>query len=156
MIYYGGKSCCNCNFTSSVKLTKLISVFSSLSVAKHKNLRFQLVIFSNITFGEEWLKVFYCFFQVRTILDIGCGFGSFGAHLFSSQVLTMCIANYEATGSQVQVTLERGLPAMIGSFVSKQLPYPSLSFDMLHCASCGIEWDQKGILKCGFLILFTC
>lgn len=84
---------------------------------------------------------------VRTILDIGCGYGSFGAHLFSKQLLTMCIANYEASGSQVQLTLERGLPAMIGSFTSKQLPYPSLSFDMLHCARCGIDWDRKdGIL----------
>lgn len=84
---------------------------------------------------------------VRTILDIGCGYGSFGAHLFSKQLLTMCIANYEASGSQVQLTLERGLPAMIGSFTSKQLPYPALSFDMLHCARCGIDWDQKdGIL----------
>ncbi|KAB1199262.1 putative pectin methyltransferase QUA2 [Morella rubra] len=80
---------------------------------------------------------------VRTILDIGCGYGSFGAHLFSDQLLTMCIANYEALGSQVQLTLERGLPAMIGSFMSNQLPFPSLSFDMLHCARCGIDWDQK-------------
>ncbi|XP_057490295.1 probable pectin methyltransferase QUA2 [Actinidia eriantha] len=80
---------------------------------------------------------------VRTILDIGCGYGSFGAHLFSKQLLTMCIANYEASGSQVQLTLERGLPAMISSFTSKQLPYPSLSFDMVHCARCGIDWDQK-------------
>ncbi|XP_065848283.1 probable pectin methyltransferase QUA2 [Euphorbia lathyris] len=80
---------------------------------------------------------------VRTILDIGCGYGSFGAHLFSKQLLTMCIANYEASGSQVQLTLERGLPAIIGSFTSKQLPFPSLSFDMLHCARCGIDWDQK-------------
>ncbi|KDP41393.1 hypothetical protein JCGZ_15800 [Jatropha curcas] len=80
---------------------------------------------------------------VRTILDIGCGYGSFGAHLFREQLLTMCIANYEASGSQVQLTLERGLPAMIGSFTSTQLPYPSLSFDMLHCARCGIDWDKK-------------
>nr|DAD41101.1 TPA_asm: hypothetical protein HUJ06_015424 [Nelumbo nucifera] len=80
---------------------------------------------------------------VRTVLDIGCGYGSFGAHLFSKQLLTMCIANYEASGSQVQLTLERGLPAMIGSFTLKQLPYPSLSFDMVHCARCGIDWDQK-------------
>ncbi|KAK9047454.1 hypothetical protein V6N11_053298 [Hibiscus sabdariffa] len=80
---------------------------------------------------------------IRTILDIGCGYGSFGAHLFSKQLLTMCIANYESSGSQVQLTLERGLPAMIGSFNSKQLPYPSLSFDMLHCARCGIDWDVK-------------
>ncbi|KAK6938147.1 putative S-adenosyl-L-methionine-dependent methyltransferase, partial [Dillenia turbinata] len=90
---------------------------------------------------------------VRTILDINCGYGSFGAHLFSKQLLTMCIANYEASGSQVQLTLERGLPAMIGSFTSKQLPYPSLSFDMLHCARCGIDWDQKGL---DMNIIFFC
>lgn len=83
-------------------------------------------------------------FQVRTILDVGCGYGSFGAHLFSKQLLTLCIATYETSGSQVQVNLERGLPAMIGSISSKQLPYPSLSFDMLHCLRCGIDWDQKG------------
>ncbi|XP_075516786.1 putative pectin methyltransferase QUA2 [Primulina tabacum] len=80
---------------------------------------------------------------VRTILDIECGYGSFGAHLSSNQLLTMCIANYEASGSQVQLTLERGLPAMIGSFTSKQLPYPSLSFDMIHCARCRVDWDAK-------------
>ncbi|KAH9321048.1 hypothetical protein KI387_015687, partial [Taxus chinensis] len=80
---------------------------------------------------------------VHTVLDIGCGFGSFGAHLFSKQLLTICIASYEVYGSQVQLALERGLPAMLGSFVSKQLPYPSLSFDMIHCARCGIDWEQK-------------
>ncbi|KAG5069056.1 hypothetical protein JHK85_001433 [Glycine max] len=64
------------------------------------------------------------------ILDYG--YGSFGAYFFDSQLWTMCIANYEPSGSQVQLTLERGLPAMIASFTSKQLPYPSLSFDMLH------------------------
>lgn len=81
--------------------------------------------------------------RVRTVLDIGCGFGSFGAHLFSKHILTLCIANYEASGSQVQLTLERGLPAMIGSFTSKLLPYPHLSFDMVHCARCGIDWEKK-------------
>ncbi|KAH0849941.1 hypothetical protein HID58_007160 [Brassica napus] len=80
---------------------------------------------------------------VRTVLDIGCGFGSFGAHLVSLNLMPICIAEYEATGSQVQLALERGLPAMIGSFFSKQLPYPALSFDMLHCAQCGITWDIK-------------
>ncbi|KAL9241541.1 hypothetical protein vseg_015644 [Gypsophila vaccaria] len=80
---------------------------------------------------------------ISTVLDIGCGYGSFGAHLFSRNMLTMCIANYESSGSQVQITLERGLPAMIASFSSTRLPFSSLSFDMLHCARCGIEWDQK-------------
>lgn len=67
----------------------------------------------------------------------------------------MCIANYEPSGSQVQLTLERGLPAMIASFTSKQLPYPSLSFDMLHCARCGIDWDQKGILQYSISTSYT-
>ncbi|KAJ4758826.1 S-adenosyl-L-methionine-dependent methyltransferases superfamily protein [Rhynchospora pubera] len=80
---------------------------------------------------------------VRTVLDIGCGFGSFGAYLFSRQVLTMCIANYEGSGSQVQLTLERGMPAMISSFARTQLPYPYLSFDMIHCARCEIQWDKN-------------
>lgn len=80
---------------------------------------------------------------VHTILDIGCGFGSFGAHLSSLKLMTVCLAAYEVSGSQVQMALERGLPAMIGNFISRQLPYPSLSFDMVHCAQCGISWDEK-------------
>ena len=42
------------------------------------------------------------------------------------------------------MTLERGLPAMIGNFITRQLPYPALSFEMVHCAQCGIVWDKKG------------
>ncbi|OAY59389.1 probable methyltransferase PMT5 [Manihot esculenta] len=80
---------------------------------------------------------------VRTVLDIGCGFGSFGAHLVSLKLMAVCIAAYQATGSQVQLALERGLPAIIGNFNSRKLPYPSLSFDMVHCAQCGINWDEK-------------
>ncbi|KAH1034236.1 hypothetical protein AAZX31_20G023900 [Glycine max] len=80
---------------------------------------------------------------IRNILDINCGFGSFGAHLLSLKIMAVCIAAYEATGSQVQLSLERGLPAMIGNFISRQLPYPSLSYDMVHCAQCGIMWDEK-------------
>ncbi|KAK7317940.1 hypothetical protein RJT34_02583 [Clitoria ternatea] len=80
---------------------------------------------------------------VRNILDINCGFGSFGAHLLSLKIMAVCIAAYEATGSQVQLSLERGLPAMIGNFITRQLPFPSLSYDMVHCARCGIMWDEK-------------
>ncbi|KAI4967072.1 hypothetical protein ZWY2020_031070 [Hordeum vulgare] len=86
---------------------------------------------------------------VRTVLDIECGFGTLGAHLFERDLLTMCIANYESSGSQVQITLERGIPALIGSFASKQLPYPYLSFDMVHCARCNVEWDKN---DGGFLV----
>jgi hypothetical protein len=31
---------------------------------------------------------------------------------------------------------------MINSFVSKQLPYPYISFDMMHCTKCNIEWAK--------------
>jgi hypothetical protein len=64
----------------------------------------------------------------------------------------MCIANYEASGSQVQITLERGIPALIGSFGTKQLPYPYLSFDMVHCAKCNVDWDKNGTHP---LVLFS-
>ncbi|KAK9052187.1 hypothetical protein SSX86_028815 [Deinandra increscens subsp. villosa] len=80
---------------------------------------------------------------VRMVLDIGCGFGSFGAHMLSLKVMTVCMAAYESTGSQVQLSLERGLPAVIGSLISRKLPFPSLSYDMIHCAQCGVSWDQK-------------
>nr|GEY11576.1 probable methyltransferase PMT5 [Tanacetum cinerariifolium] len=80
---------------------------------------------------------------VRTVLDIGCGFGSFGAHLLSLKVMAVCMAAYELSGSQVQLSLERGLPAVIGNFISRKLPFPSLSYDMVHCAQCGVLWDKK-------------
>ncbi|KAK1352709.1 hypothetical protein POM88_053140 [Heracleum sosnowskyi] len=46
----------------------------------------------------------FCGYQVRTILAIGCGCGSFEAHLFSKGLLTMCLLEFEASGSQVQPT----------------------------------------------------
>ena len=88
---------------------------------------------------------------MRSILDIGCGFGSFGAHMISLKLMAVCIAAYELTGSQVQLALERGLPAVIGNFISRQLPFPSLSYDLVHCAKCGILWDNKGIVR--FVVL---
>lgn len=64
--------------------------------------------------------------------------------------MAVCMAAYELTGSQVQLSLERGLPAIIGNFISRKLPFPSLSYDMVHCAQCGISWDKKGSLA-GFV-----
>ena len=87
------------------------------------------------------------FQHVWTVLDIGCGFGSFGAHLLSLKVMAVCMVAYELTGSQVQLSLERGLPAVIRNFISKKLPFPSLSYDMIHYAQCGVQWDKKGNLK---------
>ncbi|KAL3698980.1 hypothetical protein R1sor_017002 [Riccia sorocarpa] len=81
--------------------------------------------------------------KIRTVLDIGCGSSSLGALLWSHEVVTMCVAPYEPHGGQVQLALERGLPAIIGSFVTAQLPYPSSAFDLIHCSNCGIKLYQK-------------
>ena len=67
--------------------------------------------------------------------------------------MPVCMAAYESTGSQVQLSLERGLPAFIGNFISRQLPFPSLSYDMIHCAQCGIAWDDKGTVSFRQLLL---
>ncbi|CAA6665016.1 unnamed protein product [Spirodela intermedia] len=92
---------------------------------------------------------------VRTVLDIECGFGSFGAHLSSKQLLIICLAGYEISGSQVQLTLERGLPAIIGSFTSKQLPFPVLSFDMVHCANGIFLIEVDRLLRPGGFFVWT-
>ncbi|KAJ0751263.1 putative sarcosine/dimethylglycine N-methyltransferase [Helianthus annuus] len=104
-----------------------------------------ILYFFFVTFklGQICLHKYVFLNQVRMVLDIGCGFGSLGAHLFQKQLLTMCIANYESSGSQVKITLERGLPAMVASFAAKKLPFPSLSFDMVHSAWDGIAWNHK-------------
>ncbi|KAJ1395890.1 S-adenosyl-L-methionine-dependent methyltransferase [Sesbania bispinosa] len=91
--------------------------------------------------------------EVRTVLDINCGFGSFGAHLLSLKIMAVCIAAYEATGSQVQLSLERGLPALIGNFISRQLPFPSLSYDMVHYGMFLTEVDR--VLKPGGYFVLT-
>nr|CAB3479129.1 unnamed protein product [Digitaria exilis] len=62
---------------------------------------------------------------VRTALDIGCGVASFGDYLLNYGVLTMSIAPKNIYGAQVQLALERGLPAMIRGFGAQRLPYPS-------------------------------
>ena len=56
---------------------------------------------SNNNFILHYVSVFDL--QVRNVLDIGCGFGSFGAHLRSLNMMVVCTAAYELTGSQVQV-----------------------------------------------------
>lgn len=88
---------------------------------------------------SEFLQVGVC-----NVLDIGCGYTSYGAHLASLKVMFICIGEYEESSSQVQLALERGLPAMIGNFSTRQLPYPSLSFDMIHCSQCASRRNMIG------------
>ncbi|KAI3446504.1 hypothetical protein Pfo_003169 [Paulownia fortunei] len=65
---------------------------------------------------------------VFQILDVGCG-----------------VANGHE--NQIQFALERGIGAMISALSTKQLPYPSNSFEMVHCSRCRVDWHENdGIL----------
>lgn len=91
----------------------------------------------DITFGKH----------IRVALDIGCGVGSFGAYLMERNVTTLSIAPKDAHENQIQLALERGVPAMIALFGTQRLPYPSQAFDLIHCYSCRINWARDdGIL----------
>jgi hypothetical protein len=61
---------------------------------------------------------------------------SFGDYLLNYGILTMSIDRRNRHKAQVQLALERGLPAMIGALGVRRLPYPTRSFDMVHCAGC--------------------
>ncbi|XVF12445.1 hypothetical protein REPUB_Repub08aG0119000 [Reevesia pubescens] len=80
--------------------------------------------------------------SIRTAIDTGCGVASWGAYLLSRNILTMSLAPRDTHEAQVQFALERGVPAMLGVFASKRLPYPSRAFDMAHCSRCLIPWAE--------------
>jgi SAM-dependent methyltransferase len=80
---------------------------------------------------------------VRTALDTGCGVASWGAYLWSRNVVAMSFAPRDSHEAQVQFALERGVPAVIGVLGTIKLPYPSRAFDMAHCSRCLIPWGAN-------------
>ncbi|KAD5962035.1 hypothetical protein E3N88_13508 [Mikania micrantha] len=85
--------------------------------------------------------------HTRVALDVGCGVASFGAYLFSRNVLTMSIAPKDVHENQIQFALERGVPAMVAAFATRRLLYPSQAFDLIHCSRCRVNWTRDdGIL----------
>ncbi|XP_073282207.1 probable methyltransferase PMT11 [Primulina huaijiensis] len=85
--------------------------------------------------------------HTRVVLDVGCGFASFGAYLMSRNVITLSIAPKDVHENQIQFALERGVPAMVAVFATRRLLYPSQSFDLIHCSRCRINWTRDdGIL----------
>ncbi|CAJ1932090.1 unnamed protein product [Sphenostylis stenocarpa] len=80
---------------------------------------------------------------VRTALDTGCGVASWGAYLWSRNVIAMSFAPRDSHEAQVQFALERGVPAVIGVLGTIKLPYPSAAFDMAHCSRCLIPWGAN-------------
>ncbi|KAJ8770520.1 hypothetical protein K2173_018011 [Erythroxylum novogranatense] len=84
---------------------------------------------------------------VFQVLDVGCGVASFSAYLLPSNIMTMSFAPKDGHENQIQFALERGIAAMISAIATKQLPYPSSSFDMIHCSRCRVDWHENdGIL----------
>lgn len=80
----------------------------------------------------------------RVVLDVGCGVASFGGYLFDKDVLTMSFAPKDEHEAQVQFALERGIPAISAVMGTKRLPYPSMVFDVVHCARCRVPWHIEG------------
>ncbi|XP_066371519.1 probable methyltransferase PMT24 [Miscanthus floridulus] len=82
--------------------------------------------------------------HTRVVLDVGCGVASFGGYLFERDVVTMSFAPKDEHEAQVQMALERGIPAISAVMGSKRLPFPRKSFDLVHCARCRVPWHADG------------
>nr|GLL47506.1 probable methyltransferase PMT7 [Ipomoea trifida] len=84
---------------------------------------------------------------VFQVLDVGCGVASFSAYLLPLNIETMSFAPKDGHENQIQFALERGIGAVIAALATKQLPYPSNSFEMVHCSRCRVDWHENdGIL----------
>ncbi|CAI9284179.1 unnamed protein product [Lactuca saligna] len=86
----------------------------------------------------EWGK------NIRTILDIGCMDSSFGAFLFEKNVFTLTLGLKDDLVDLAQLALERGFPAIVTPFGTRRLPFPSGTFDTIHCGECQIHWQSNG------------
>ncbi|XP_039844800.1 probable methyltransferase PMT24 [Panicum virgatum] len=88
--------------------------------------------------GIAWGK------RTRVVLDVGCGVASFGGYLFDRGVAAVSFAPKDEHEAQVQMALERGIPAISAVMGSKRLPFPSKAFDLVHCARCRVPWHADG------------
>lgn len=82
--------------------------------------------------------------HTRVILDVGCGVASFSGYLFDKNVLAMSIAPKDEHEAQVQMALERGIPAVSAVMGTQRLVFPSNVFDVVHCARCRVPWHSDG------------
>lgn len=64
----------------------------------------------------------------------------------------MSFAPKDGHENQIQFALERGIAAMISSLATKQLPYPSSSFEMVHCSRCRVDWHENGMVT--YFVIF--
>lgn len=82
--------------------------------------------------------------RTRVALDIGCGVADFGAFSMQLNVTTLSIAPKDVHEHQIQFALERGVPAMVATFATHRLLYPSQAFEFIHCLECGVNWTLDG------------
>ncbi|CAK9213095.1 unnamed protein product [Sphagnum troendelagicum] len=82
--------------------------------------------------------------HTRVVLDVGCGVASFGGYLFDKDVITMSFAPKDEHEAQVQLALERGIPAFSAAMGTQRLVFPSNVFDTIHCARCRVAWHGDG------------
>ncbi|CAO1946737.1 unnamed protein product [Urochloa humidicola] len=90
--------------------------------------------------------------QLRVAIERCCSFEelrALGLCLLNYGVLTMSIAPKNRHGAQVQLALERGLPAMIRGLVGYHA-YPSKSFDMVHCDVRAALFHRLLIAQCSW------
>ncbi|CAN8254760.1 unnamed protein product [Cochlearia groenlandica] len=102
-----------------------------------------------IDFLQQALKNIAWGKRTRVILDVGCGVASFGGFLFERDVIAMSLAPKDEHEAQVQLALERKIPAISAVMGSTRLPFPSRVFDLIHCARCRVPWHNEG----GMLLL---
>lgn len=82
--------------------------------------------------------------NLRVILDIQCTDTSFGSTILEKDVITLYFGLMSDQTDLAQLTLERGIPAVVGSLGTRRLPFPSDVFDAIHCGECSIPWHSSG------------
>ncbi|KAF5467895.1 hypothetical protein F2P56_012103 [Juglans regia] len=105
---------------------------------KHLNRILKMV--PEIAFGQK----------TRVALDVESGVADFGAFLMQHNVTALSIAGKDIHENQIHFALERGVPAMVATFATRRLLYPSQAFDFIHCLGCGVNWtldDGKLLLE---------
>ncbi|XP_024362472.1 probable methyltransferase PMT23 [Physcomitrium patens] len=96
----------------------------------------------------DWVQKIYPTIRwgkhTRVLLDVGCGVASFGGYLYDRDVLAMSFAPRDEHEAQVQLALERGIPAFSSVMGTQRLVFSSNSFDVVHCARCRVPWHVDG------------
>lgn len=56
----------------------------------------------------------------------------------------MSVAPKDEHEAQVQMALERGIPALSAVMGTQRLIFPGNVFDVVHCARCRVPWHVDG------------